>query len=56
MNDLMWLTSHELYSVLYAPCTQTVHGTLLENVQASSETNGFTYRSTSVCPTDTDAS
>ena len=26
----MWMVSHELYSVLYAPETHTVHGTELE--------------------------
>lgn len=30
MNDLLWMISHELYSVLYAPDTHTTHGTKLE--------------------------
>lgn len=32
MNDLMWMISHELYSVLYAPDTHTVQGTKLETI------------------------
>lgn len=37
MNDLMWMISHELYSMLYAPETHTVHGTKLETVKVLPE-------------------
>jgi len=30
MNDLLWMISHELYSVLYNPESHTAHGTKLE--------------------------
>lgn len=30
MNDLLWMISHELYSVLYNPESHTTHGTKLE--------------------------
>ena len=29
----MWMISHELYSVLYAPDTHTVQGTKLETIK-----------------------
>ena len=33
----MWMISHELYSVLYAPETHTVQGTKLETIKGFPE-------------------